>query len=216
MDIVELDATEPGPEPGSRPGAGPRLSGRGRLGLILVVVAALAGAFVLLGRTPAADEAPTPVPSTAPAFLKPPPGPGQRQYLAVTAICGVATDRRTTMAITFEVSNVSRYDVTIDAVRSVLPLPGLRPQPATAGGSCPKPGRQPVAGPIRAGRLRYFTLHFGLPKTCPAPNPVFVRITFHAAGFAESNYSILEPDLAVPEFDACPVTTTLPQPKISG
>jgi hypothetical protein len=208
METVELDDPEPGPPPG--PGAGLPWGLWVALGL-----AGLIGAFVLLGRTGTADQPPTPVVSSAPAILQPPPGPGQRQYLGVTAICGIATDHRTRLSVTFEVSNVSRYDVSIDTMRSVLPLDGLRPQPVTSGGNCAKPGRAAVPGLLGAGRTRYFTAHFALPKTCPAPYPVFVRINFRAGGFSETSFSILENDLAVPDFDACPVTTTLPQPKLS-
>lgn len=209
MNTVELDDPEPGPEPGPRPGAGSRLSRTVWVALSLLCVV---GGFVLLGRPGTPEPGPAPSASPAPVVVRP-PGPGQRQYLGVSTICGVVTDHRTRMAITFAVSNVSRYDVSIDAVRPVLPLRGLRPQPATGGGDCSAPGRQPVPGPIRAGQIRYFTLHFALPKTCPAPYPVFVRITFRAGGFTETSYSILENDLAVPDFAACPVTTTLPQPK---
>ena len=136
-------------------------------------------------------------------------GPDQRQYVGVTMICPAVTDHRTRLAVTFQLSNVSDSDVFVTSVRSVLPLHGLRPRgPATAGGSCPNPANLAARGLISPEQSRFYTLNFALPKNCPAPYPVQVRINFRADGFAGTSLSLLLSDLSVLDFDNCPTTVS--------
>lgn len=198
MNIEQLDLGDP--RPPDDPGRGARVNPL--LWLVLVLFAIVAG-VLLVGRG-TSEPPPVPPPTSARQVLPPAPGPDQRQYLGVSTICGPVTDGRRTLAVSFEVSNVSQSPVTIDTVTGVLPEGGLRQRgPATRGGNCEKPGRLAPAAVIDAGQREYYTLRFTLPRSCPARYPVQVRIGFGAAGFAETSLSILYTDLSVPEFTTC-------------
>jgi hypothetical protein len=210
-----MDTTEPDGELGTDGGhggaAGSPPPSTNLLVWVALAVICVVGGFLLLGRggpwqVPDPKSISSPPSSPIPALPMASPGPGQRQYLGVARICGAMTDHRTKLSISFEVENVSSYDVTITSVKSVLPLGGLRPAGFTAGGDCVNPGTSPVTGLIAAERSRYFTLNFALPKNCPAAAAVLVRINFTALGFHETSLSMLESDLAVPDFDSCPKT----------
>jgi len=122
----------------------------------------------------------------------------------VTTICAPVTDGLRRLSVSFEVSDVSAYPVQLTAVDGVLPDGGLRRHgPATRGGSCRKPGDQPLAGRVEPGQSVFYTLVFDLPKTCPARYPIQVRVRYAAGGFTESLLSLLYSDLSVPDFDSC-------------
>jgi hypothetical protein len=194
--------------------------GRGRsrvnplVWVVLAVVGLVAGLLVLGHGSPEPSSSePSSLPSTHQNGPKPsgrpivrlPTGPNQRQYVGVTSICPAVTDHRKRLAVTFEVSNVSRSDVFITSVRSVLPLRGLRPRgPATAGGSCAQPENLLARGLIAPEQSQFFTLAFTLPKQCPAPYPVQVRVGYKADGFVGTSLSLLLSDLSVLDFDSCP------------
>jgi hypothetical protein len=220
MDIEAVDAEElrpPDPDP----------DGPSRLGApVWVAVAAVAvvSGFLVLGHGQrSADEVPGPNPTTAsapeptwPSNLSP-WRPGQRQYLGVTRICGPVTDGRRRLAVSFEVSNISGYQVQIQSVVGVLPEGGLRQHgPATLGGNCVTPGSQPLRTAIPGDQSRFYTLTFDLPKTCPARYPILVRIGFAARELPESSLSLLESDLSVPEFATCGAAGTVPKPAKTG
>jgi hypothetical protein len=180
----------------------------------LALVCVVAGFFVL-GRT-AADPATartSPLPSTHQNGPKPsarpssnlPTGPNQRQYIGVTLICPAVTDGRKRLAVTFQVSNVSDSDVFVISVRGVLPMRGLRPLGrSTGGGSCAKPAQLMARGLISPQQSQFYTLTFALPKVCPAPYPIQVKIGFKADGFEGTSLSLLLSDLSVLDFDTCP------------
>jgi hypothetical protein len=199
MDIEQFDLEGPSP-PANAPEAVVRV--RPQVWVLGAVLALVAGLFVL-GH--GASPVPAPLPeSAATGPAGPTPGPGQRQYVAVSAICGPVTDRRATLAVSFEVSNVSPSSVNVEAVTGVLPDGGLRQRGLAArGGSCARPGSREPTGTIPAGQSRFFTLTFDLPRSCPARYPVQVQIDFIARGFAESSLSLLYGDLSVPDFDTC-------------
>jgi hypothetical protein len=197
---------------------GPDREGRSRINPLLWVALALvclvAGFFVLGRMAPDPASATTPpLPSTHQNGPKPsarpsstlPSGPNQRQYLGVTLICPAVTDGRKRLAVTFQVSNVSNSDVFVTSVRSVLPMRGLRPlgQPA-GGGSCANPAKLLARGLISPQESQFYTLTFALPKICPAPYPVQVKIDFKADGFPGTSLSLLLSDLSVLDFDTCP------------
>jgi hypothetical protein len=211
FDIAKSDDEESAEGPRSShadPGRPPRLGAL--VWVALAAVAVLAG-FLVLGSDgqESADDGPDPAP-TATATSPSPWRPGQRQYLGVTRICGPVTDGRRTLAISFEVSNISPSPVEIQSVVGVLPEGGLRQRgPATRGGSCNAPGTQSLRTVLLGDRSRFYTLTFDLPKSCPARYPVLVRIGFTARDLKESSLSLLQSDLSVPEFDTCgPAETT--------
>jgi hypothetical protein len=215
----ELGPEEMGPEElGPRDVYPIRPAQVGPLVWVAIALAALGAGFFVLGQDgtrPSADRRPDPAPSAgpsggpsagppAPAWLPPRPGPNQRQFLGVTAICSPVTDGSKRLAASFEVTNVSEDRVSVDSVTGVLPEGGLRQRgPVTLGGSCSRPGTLPPVEALPAGESRYYTLTFDLPKSCPARYPVLVRVEFAAAGFAETSLSLLYSDLSVPDFKTC-------------
>jgi len=205
---IETPDAEPSAPPSREPTPAARL--RPAVWVGIAVTAVLTG-YVVLNRGPAPPDRPAPVPSSSsvpgphPAGdPAPAAGPNQRQYLSVTTICAPVTDGRHTLAVSFEVSDVSDYPVQLNAVDGVLPGGGLRQHgPATRGGDCRDDGALPVADTVLPGESRFYTLTFDLPQRCPARYPIQVRVGFVAEGFTETSLSLLYSDLSVPDFDRC-------------
>jgi hypothetical protein len=205
MNIEQLDLAEDQPDDGPPDDGRRRPAAVGPLIWVAFALVALVAGFLVIGPGEAADSAPTfrrPSPSAAPAIGK--PAPNQRQYLGVTTVCSPVTDGRRTLAVSFEVSNVSPVPVAVDSVVGVLPQRGLRQHgPATRGGDCERAGTQDPSGTIPAGQAQFYTLTFDLPRRCPARYPVQVRVDFRAGAFDETSLSLLYPDLSVPDFETC-------------
>jgi len=198
MNIEQHDLAEPRPPDDRR-----RAVRLNPLIWVAIALIALVVGFFVLDRgvgTPELQRAPTP--TSVPATRS--PGSNQRQYVGVTTICAPVTDGRRTLAVSFEVSNVSQSRVDVGSVIGVLPAGGLRQHGAAVrGGSCAQTGTDRPGGAIPVGESRFYTLSFDLPKTCPARYSVQVRVNFWADGFDETSLSILYTDLSVPVFDTC-------------
>jgi hypothetical protein len=140
-----------------------------------------------------------PAPPSYPAL----PAPGEN--LTLGTVCPAATDHRTTLAISFELLNLTANDVTVIGVTPRLPLGGLRARgPTTAGGSCRKPGADAAGGLITAGQKRLFTMRFRLPKVCPTPLPVQAAVRLTVDQMVGTTTVPVLSDLGSVEFDSCP------------
>jgi hypothetical protein len=185
-------------------------AGLGALGwTAIAVVCVLAGVVFLVLRgpgEPVAGPQPLPTPSSdlaSASDLALFANPGQRLLIAST--CPPVTDGRRALAVSFELQNIGSIDVTLVAVKPVLPLRGLRVLgPATAGGTCERPGAQAPGGLLSPGAKQLITMRFGLPKRCPQPYPVQARVRLRANQMVGTTTATVHNDLGEVNFDTCP------------
>jgi hypothetical protein len=173
---------------------------------------------------PRPPVAPTPLPSaSAPPSLTPSVSFGPTSpidptaavlaqiggYVTVGEVCKPVTDGRNTLTVRFLLRNVTGLPEQLVGVSPELPMGGLRPRGAAVQrGTCAhatgKPA-PPAQNPMPAGGTLVVSLHFALPKSCPAPYPVQAVVTVGIGGALRMDTVALYTDLGSVHFDLCKV-----------
>lgn len=168
----------------------------------------------LVTSSPPSFRAALPAPSQAPS-LRPSQGSAPvatsdylDRSLDASRVCPVKTDGRTTLTVSFELSNPNPEAITVTLLRPTLPLDGLHPRGTTIRtGRCAHPtGKaKPAAGQrIKAHQTVLATMTFGLPKECPQPFPVEATVTIAGASGGVTQLMPLLSDLGGVTFATCP------------
>jgi hypothetical protein len=133
-------------------------------------------------------------------------------YVSVGEVCKPVTDGRSALTVRFLLRNVTGLPEQLARVSPELPMGGLRPRGTTVQqGTCAKPTGKPSAparNPLPAGGSLVVSLHFALPKSCPAPYPVQAVVTVGIAGVQRSDTVALYTDLGTLKFDLCTAKPT--------
>jgi len=116
--------------------------------------------------------------------------------------CAVQHGR--TLQLGIEIDNRSGHTITVDRIKSALPLGGLRQigsELATCG-SLQVPGGVPLTT-IADGASAWLTMTFAVQVRCPAPAPVLFVISYAIAGKVSSMYFDGFPDLGTVPYTGC-------------
>ena len=141
-------------------------------------------------------------PKTAAKSITVVPLEGTGQIFFTGNRCAVQHGRMLQLGI--EIDNRSGNTVTVDQIRSVLPLGGLRQvssELATCG-SLSLPGEAPLTT-IANDASAWLTVNFAVTAKCPAPNPVLFVISYAALGKPASMYFNGFPDLSLVPYTGC-------------
>lgn len=175
-----------------------------------VAVLAAGGAILALrGGVPEPVPEPTPVPSPVlSTYESPPPVPTESAApptaLAYAGLCGVTTDRRSTLRVAFRLVNTTAGPVTLVAVSPRLPLPRLRPGRVDVRiGDCGRTGALPADRVVPGRGELVVTMELGLPAECPKPYPVEAAVTERSPAGARTGEVRLLNDLGRFDFDTC-------------
>ena len=173
--------------------------------IVAGVVALRRGVDPVEGRPPASPPA-AQMPSL-PGQLGPAPAESQPPVLAllVSEVCQpLRTDGRTTLDVSFTVTNTLGRPVTLIKITPVFPLPGLRGLSTEyRAGSCADPGPPQRTRDVRGGGTMLVVLRLGLPPTCPAPYPVEADLTERRDGRTVTAGVHLLSDLGGVRFTTC-------------
>jgi hypothetical protein len=191
--------------------------------LLIIGAAVVVAAVSLLGHHHKSTSAPAPrpIPTLSPlpaptSAATPSPSAAARASFAYVyldrsldapTICPLKTDGRTTLSVSFIVSNPNPEKITLLRLRPLLPMGGLTPTGAfLQDGTCAHPtgSRTAPAGQSITGHgTRLATFTFALPKTCPAPLPVQATARMTGSSGTVSFLLIVLPDLGHGHFAAC-------------
>jgi hypothetical protein len=143
-----------------------------------------------------------------PGQLGPAPTESQPPVLAllVSEVCQpVHTDGRTTLDVSFTLTNTLGRPVTLIRITPVFPLSGLRGLSTEyrAGSCAHHPGAPSHSGDVRGGGTLLVVLRLGLPPTCPAPYPVEADLTERRDGRTVTAGVHLLSDLGGIRFTTC-------------
>jgi hypothetical protein len=142
-----------------------------------------------------------------PGQLGPAPAESQPPVLAllVSEVCQpLRTDGRTTLDVSFTVTNTLGRPVTLVRIVPVFPLSGLRSLSTDyRAGSCAHPGPPSHTGDVRGGGTLLVVLRLRLPPTCPAPYPVEADLTERRDGRTVTAGVHLLSDLGGTRFTTC-------------
>ena len=142
-----------------------------------------------------------------PGQLGPAPTESQPPVLAllVSQVCEpLRTDGRTTLDVSFTLTNTLGRPVTLIRITPVFPLSGLRGLGTEyRAGSCADPGPPLHTGDVRGGGTLLVVLRLGLPPTCPAPYPVEADLTERRDGRTVTAGVHLLSDLGGIRFTTC-------------
>jgi hypothetical protein len=142
-----------------------------------------------------------------PGQLGPAPTESQPPVLAllVSEVCQpVRTDGRTTLDVSFTLTNTLGRPVTLIRVAPVFPLSGLRGLSTEyRAGSCAHPGPPLHSGDVHGGGTLLVVLRLGLPPTCPAPYPIEADLTERRDGRTVTAGVHLLSDLGGIRFTTC-------------
>jgi hypothetical protein len=155
------------------------------LGAGALTLAALVG-LTRLGGAPLTDPPLTPRPSPAggPLLL---PAPVSLDWVRVASVCAVETAGARRLTVRFVLVNASSRPLTIESVRPVQLLGGLRSSGTwIGGGDCHRLAPQVAAGPVPPGATRLVMLRFRLPRECPGPVMVAARARLSRDSVAQS------------------------------
>jgi len=120
--------------------------------------------------------------------------------------CAVQHGR--TLQLGIEIDNQSGSTITINRIRSKLPLGGLRQISSEVGacGSVTVPGGSPVTT-VAAGTSTWLTATFAVKVRCPAPLPVLFVVDYAISKKAASVYYEGFPDLGPVPYTGCRART---------
>ena len=203
MEFEELNQGEPDDEP----------TGLSPLAWAAVAVMCLLGGLMFMLFRIDAEPVVEPSPSTALALPSSGPNQGSNltasfspdRQLGLGRICPAVTDGRKTLAVSFNLVNISHSEVTLMDVKPRLPMGGLRPiAPNTAGGTCEHPDKKAPGGLLFPGDTKLITMRFRLPKGCPQPYPVQARIDLWVNQMVGTTTVPVYNDLGSVVFDSCP------------
>ena len=142
-----------------------------------------------------------------PGQLGPAPTESQPPVLAllVSEVCQpLRTDGRTTLTVSFTLTNTLGRPVTLVRIAPVFPLSGLRGLSTDyRAGSCAHPRPPSHTGDVRGGGTLLVVLRLGLPPTCPAPYPVEADLTERRDGRTVTAGVHLLSDLGGVRFTTC-------------
>lgn len=142
-----------------------------------------------------------------PGQLGPAPTESQPPVLAllVSQVCEpLRTDGRTTLDVSFTLTNTLGRPVTLIRIAPVFPLSGLRGLSTEyRAGSCADPGPPLHTGDVRGGGTLLVVLQLGLPPTCPVPYPVEADLTERRDGRTVTAGVHLLSDLGGIRFTTC-------------
>jgi hypothetical protein len=205
---------------GDEVSGGPPAGGRGRIALLVLVVAVLAVVGVMTLRR-GVDQPEGLVAPTSPPPRQMPALPGQltsplppTPELALGDVCRpVRASGQFALDVSFSLRNNGTGPVAVTAVEPKLPLAGLKERGYTIrAGSCPATGRTLTdnrlgrARPVEVAPATFVvaTLHFALPDECPQAYPVLAVVT-EQRGTADpisTDYTLLS-DLGEVRFPNC-------------
>lgn len=186
---------------------GPPARSRSRTGLIVLVVAVLAVVGVLALRRgrpepPVATPTPAPLPVAEDEVT-----PGPPTGLVVSEVCKpVATDRRTTLTVSFTLVNTTGRPIELLSVTPVVPLHTITSRGVEVRtGGCSGTGPRFAGGRIDVGGTVRATFRFGLPAECPAANTVLADVRQRIdRGPVRSEVQTVLNDLGGLELATCP------------
>jgi hypothetical protein len=209
-DVVELGGRRILP-PSRRPiPPGWRASrGAGVLAAATLVVGLAAG--YAAGDRSASRGAAVPRPAvTVTKLVTPPPSPPPGTFAfansvleQATGACSVQIGHKLQLGV--QVANMTSDTVTLQAVKAVLPLGGLKQVSQTWTPCGSLPGLL-VPGPatLPAGASTWLTVTFQVQETCPAPYPVQFNVRYLTRGHAATASLPGLPDLGAVPYRGCP------------
>ena len=209
METLDLE-TEGEGTPDDPASSGLRLLLYGVVALVLIGLASL----LIANGTEATEQQVHPVPTPTQTIVLDP------QPILLSRVCPVITDHRNYLTVSFQVKNVRDVPVLVTALAGHPPIGGVtQAEPARSGGSCRRPGRDPLKSVIDGGGNLIYTMRWNLPDTCPEPYPLQVRVTYQLPGedVLKSDFITVLVDLSGIGFLQCPqVVTDLPTPLGDG
>jgi hypothetical protein len=138
--------------------------------VVLIVAGAMVG--YVIGAQRGDTTTVTPSPPATPAVVQP--------LAATTKRCSVQLEDRLQLGI--EIVNESTTALTLNQVRAVLPMQGLRATVTTWGGCGQLPPAATGDYPLAAGATTWLTITFDVLVACPGPRPVRFTVPYTQAG----------------------------------
>lgn len=124
--------------------------------------------------------------------------------VSVGEVCGVSTDGRDRLHVSFTLVNASDVSLRVLKVEPAFPMGGLRALSSSfRGTACDGPSQVASDRELVQGRTLPVVLRLALPVTCAAPLPVQAVVTTESHGLrAHQRVAVLR-DLGGVELDAC-------------